>query len=333
MVNWELYETLLGLGSTSDKRSITIDEAVNSFVSGMVDDPAYQKDALINGENTPILASRTSKYQCSIKATPDTKIHIGDLVECLGATWLVMDLFADKVGLINGEMWLCNHVLKFHNNTPDIISAPCVVDNESYRKSNSNDDVRVPLNTYEIHMSMNDDTRRMYIDKRLSLGVIFSASGEEVLEVYKITGINVKSNNFGEGSHLMSLTVQRDVFDPKVDSLVHEVCDHVLPDDSVIYPKPSGQCTLTGRDTIRIGSRRKYTAQFIDYAGKELDDVPAGFDVTAPDAIKYDITGNELTIDVPLDEDLIGSTIIISVFDIDRLYGSFEKKVQVITLG
>ena len=81
-VDWTLYEKLLGIGGeAADAREVAIDGAVNVFVEGVVDDPAYQKDAIVGGEMTPIVAARTSTIKCSIKAIPGTDIHIGDSLD------------------------------------------------------------------------------------------------------------------------------------------------------------------------------------------------------------------------------------------------------------
>ena len=331
-VDWPLYEKLLGNGMYASKRDVIIDEAVKSFVTGMSDDPAYQEDARINDVTTPIIASRSSTIQCEIKAAPGTDIHIGDMVECLNETWIVVELYIDKIGIINGTMWLCNNIIRFQNRSATVISRYCVVDDGSYSKKSTDPDAFVSTNTYSVYITIDESTRRLYVDKRLAFGKIFSANDEEILEAYKIIGMDVKSKNFGKGSHLMVLTVQRDVYDARVDSLEDNLCDVFTPSNKD-NPTITGSCIITGRNVIRIGVTRTYSATFLDINGDENQDVIADWNIKAPDSVKYSKNKNGITIKVPLDEKLVGECITINVTDSDGQFGTYEKKVQVVTVG
>lgn len=332
-VNWPLYEKLLGNGLAANRREVAIDESVNAFVSGMVDDPAYQENATVDGETTPIIASRKSTIMCAIKAPPSTDIHIGDMVECFNEHWIVVELYVDEVGIINGEMWLCNNILRFQNRSIAVISRHCVVDDGTYSKKSSDPDAFVMANTYKIYITIDDATKKLFVDKRLAFGQIYSADGEEILEVYKIIGMDVKSKNFGEGSHLMVLTVQRDVYDPQVDSLSENICNIFADNGDTAHPEVAGSCVIVGRDVARLGTSRKYTATFTDASGVVVTTVTPVWSINAPDGITYNAFGTECTIKVPLDEKYVGEMITIIVSDAEGVFGTYEKKVQVITVG
>lgn len=332
-VNWPLYEKLLGNGMATNRREVAIDESVNAFVNGMVDDPAYQENATVDGEKTPIVASRKSTIMCAIKAPPSTDLHIGDMVECFNEHWIVVELYVDKVGIINGEMWLCNNVLRFQNRSIAVISRHCVIDNGTYSKKSSDPDAFVMANTYKIYITIDDATKKLFVDKRLAFGQIYSADGEEILEVYKVIGMDVKSKNFGAGSHLMVLTVQRDVYDPQVDSLSENICNIFVNNGDNANPQVTGSCVIVGRDTVRLGTSRKYTAIFTDASGAISTNATPVWSITVPDGITYNASGFECSIKIPLDEKYVGEAVIISLSDSENVFGSYEKKVQVITVG
>ena len=332
-VNWPLYEKLLGNGMATNRREVAIDESVNAFVNGMVDDPAYQENATVDGEKTPIVASRKSTIMCAIKAPPSTDLHIGDMVECFNEHWIVVELYVDKVGIINGEMWLCNNILRFQNRSTAVISRHCVVDDGTYSKKSSDPDAFVMANTYKIYIAIDEATKKLFVDKRLAFGQIYSADGEEILEVYKIIGMDVKSRNFGEGSHLMVLTVQRDVYDAQVDSLSENICNIFVDNGDSANPQTTGSCVIVGRDTARLGSSRKYTATFTDANGEVVTTVNPVWTVTAPDGVTHNASNTECTITIPLDEKYVGEIITITVSDAEGVFGTYDKKVQVITVG
>ena len=332
-VNWPLYETFLGNGMATNRREAAIDDSISAFETGVVDDPAYQENAIVDGENTPIVASRKSTFMCAIKAPPSTDIHIGDMVECFNQHWIVVELYVDKVGIINGEMWLCNDLLRFQNRSTAVISRHCVVDDGTYSKKSSDPDVFVMTNTYKIYITIDEATKKLFVDKRLSFGQIYSADGDVILEVYKIIGMDVKSRNFGKDSHLMVLTVQRDVYDAQVDSLSENICNIFVDNGDSANPKTTGSCVIVGRDTARLGSSRKYTATFTDANGEVVMTVNPVWTVTAPDGVTHNASNTECAIAIPLDEKYVGEIITITVSDAEGVFGTYDKKVQVITVG
>lgn len=339
-VNWIEWERLLtggteGFGSTA--RDLAISQAVDNFLAGMVDDPGYQADALVEGTQTPILTSRTSALECEIKAAPGTDLHTGDLVQCLGEDWIVVELYADKVGILNGVMWICNNIIRFQNHSSPVNRRLCIIDDGSYSKRSSDPMVYVPNNTYKMYLAIDAATLKLYIDKRLALGKIYDQNLSEVLEVYKIIGIDLRSQNLGEGSHLMMVTLQRDVYNEETDSLEDLLCDVYVEPNNTSEKTATGSCVIIGRDAIRLGTSRQYSVVFSDAKGETVDNVEAEWEIDIPSEVSEQITYsfNEgiLSVSVPLVEELIGTEITMRVADSDGLYGTYEKKVRVVTVG
>ena len=332
--DWTLYEKLLCNGSGSNKRETAIGESVNAFMSGMVDDPAYQENAVVNGKTTPMVISRKSTIVSAVKAGPGTDIHIGDMVDCFDEHWIVVDLYVDKVGIIGGEMWLCNNELRFQNHSADVVSRYCVVDDGAYAKKSSDPDAFIMANTYKVYITVDNETRKLFVDKRLAFGQVYAPDGSIILEVYKIVGMDLKSKNFGAGSHMMVLTVQRDVYDPQSDNVEENICDFVADNKNDVVVS-YGQCSISGRDSVRIGTTRKYTMTFYDQNGLEMS--PANteieWSVVAPDGVEHVASEHECSVTVPLNEKYVGESIVITASDAAGVFGGCEKKVQVVTIG
>lgn len=330
--DWKMYDYILGEGSNA--REAAIYGAVSSFLRGIVDDPAYQDDATVNGVITPMAASRKSSLECSIKLSPEEDINIGDMVECLGETWLVVELYIDKVGMRCGVMWLCNTSINFQTGKDGrIYTKKCVVDDGTYSKKSSDPDVFSLANTYKVYMTIDEQTKKMYVDKRIAFGKIFSSDGTEILEVYKVVGIDLKSKNFGSGSHLMVMTMQRDVYNQQTDSIEKNICDVFAQNDTSVKPSNNGKtCEIIGRDVVRIGTSRTFTADFKSNESNGVTPV-AKWVVTANEKIKITQDGNTISVSVPLDASLVGEIILIKASDVGTEYAECEKKVQVITVG
>lgn len=333
-VEWLIWEALLreGLDPTRTERDTIIDDSISSLADGIVNDPAYQADATVNGVTTPLVVSPVSTISAKLKALPDTEIHIGDLVECYNQTWLVVELYYDKMGIINGTLWLCNKTINFQNFSPVIHTKYCVVDDGTYSKRSSDPDVYVMTNTYKIFISIDQQSDLLYVDKRLGLDVITSSDNQDILEVYKIIGIDRLSRNFGKGSHLMVLTVQRDVYDAAHDDIEHLICD-VYKDEEPIEPTTDKYIRVVGRSNLRVGSTGRYGTEFID--GETVTTGVPEWSVDIPEGSKitYTVIENILNISVPLNENEIGTIVTITARDAQNIYTENEMKVKVIALG
>jgi hypothetical protein len=184
-----------------------------------------------------------------------------------------------------------------------------------------------------MYISIDEETRQLYVDKRLALGVIFNDFGDQILEVYKITGIDMKSKNFGVGSHLALITLQRDVFDAGADDIPKEICNIILSEDDIPSSNVAGYCDISGKDTIRIGRSRAYPVEFYTANGQAVQGIEAQWNVEAPQGVVVDVSGNECVVNVPLEPNLVGAVIELTVSDAEGLYGILTKKVQVIPVG
>jgi hypothetical protein len=180
---------------------------------------------------------------------------------------------------------------------------------------------------------MNPETLQLYANKRLSLGAIFSDQGTKMLEVYKIIGIDLKSRNFGDGSHLMIVKAQRDVYDSESDNIDENICDYYKNPEIISAPEETGHCRISGRDTIKIGTTRKYTAEFFNNDETISEAVEAKWHIVSPQAIETIVADNICTIRVPLVESLVGETIELNIEDSNGSFGNYTKKVQVVAIG
>lgn len=333
-VNWLAWEALMRGGyNCKTERDIAIDDSIAEFMAGIIDDPAYQADAQINGELNPLIISRKSTIKAQLKALPDTNIHIGDLVTCFDEQWLVVELYYDSVGMVNGTLWLCNKTINFQNFSPTIHTKYCIVDDGTYSKQSTDPDVYIMTNTYKLFISIDENSQLLYVDKRLGLDKIISSDNKEILEVYKIIGIDRLSRNFGEGSHLMVVTLQRDVYDAEHDDITNLICD-VYEDDSPIEPVGDKFIRFLGKTTLRIGSKSRIGVQFVS-DGQIMTGVNAVWSVTVPEGSKvtYTDSNNILTLRAPLSENEIGNEITIIVSDSNNNYPANTMKVKVIALG
>lgn len=335
---WDLYNRWLGLDRENDREN-TISEAVEGLLSNLESNPSYQSGALRNGEKQPILATRKSMKKCNITVVPGDTMNVGDLISVFDEVWLCMELYTDEYGITYGELWMCNHVFTFQNKTPAIISKHGIIDDGSYSKGGDKA-IMVTENKYNCYLPHDQETEGLYVDKRLAISVTRDASGDRVLEVGKITWIDTKSGNYGRGSHLMSFCLENDVYNPEKDNLEKFICDYIA-DTSVgaadrnSEEKTSETIVIQGKDTIRIGTGRTYTAAIEDGAsgGENInEDLQWGLldDLTGVEVIA---NGAKCILRLPLDDILVGDTITLVCKDKTGRLAAGNKEVVVIPIG
>ena len=333
-VDWELYERWLDLEKGSD-RTDTINEVVEGILSNIENNPSYQADAMRNGESQPILATRKATRKCKITVVPGDTMCIGDLIYVFGERWICMELYTDEYGVSYGELWMCNHKFKFQNGTSKIITKYGIIDDGSYSKGGEKA-ITITYGKYTCYISHDEESAGLYIDKRLAIDVVLNAQGENILEVGKVVWIDTKSDNYGKGSHLLTFQIENDVYSPEKDNVDEFICDFI--DEEPAQPeidKELGCVFVDGKDVIRIGTGRTYTATIVEEDGTQnnnYNDFQWSIS-NKPDGVEMIPNGSKCLLRIPLEDKLIGNSLVLTCEDKAGLYTAGNKEVVVITIG
>ena len=289
-----------------------------SFMETIMQSPSYHTDSLVNGELQPIVATRTETKKCKITVVPGSTLHIGDLVHVFNEDWICVELYTDEFGMQYGELWMCNQIFIYQDHDLNVIQKPAVLDDGSYSSGNDKA-IMVTDNSFNCYISLDAESNALFIDKRLAIGVIYDSKGNKILEVGKIKWIDVKSKNFGEGSHLMVFGINDDAYSPEHDSIEKMICDYREPVEQSEEPTEPpeeedtyvGKLVISGRSTIRIGSARTYTVSAVsDSTGETI--APSSDVVWTIVCESEDVTiqpdGLSCKVAVKEDDDLVGVT-------------------------
>ena len=266
--------------------------------------------------------------------------YIGDLVHVFNEDWLCVELYTDEFGMQNGELWMCNQIFTYQDHDLNIIQKYAVLDDGSY--SNGNDKaIMVTDNSFNCYVSLDSKSNALFVDKRLAIGVIYDSKGNKILEVGKIKWIDVKSKNFGEGSHLMVFGINDDAYSAENDSIEKMICDYTelaeKSDESTEPPEGGetyiGMLTISGRSTMRGGSARTYTVSAVsNYTGETL--VPKNRVVWTIVCESRDITiepnGLSCMARVKEDDDLVGVSFTLKCECVENEFAPAEFIVEVV---
>jgi len=227
---WEKQRQLLGESVTS-RQNHARRLAVESLTAIERNSAAYQSDAKRNGELQPMLIVRMKPTECRITLFPDMQLFAGDYVDCFSDRWLVTEVFTDENTNRFAKARLCNHLFKFQNDTPDIIERWGVVLDSNHLNRNER---QLPLENgwYQGYLPLDENTKKLYIDKRFALGTAFNNRGEQILSVIKVVWLDQTTANLSEGDSLMKLRLEIDVFNPQADNINKMICDYISVKDN-----------------------------------------------------------------------------------------------------
>ena len=227
----------------------------------------YEPDALRNGKPQEFIARKTKGDQrYELQSRPGESFYAGDIIECYGSVWIVIQVNANKDIYTTGLMERCNHKFQFQN-VPggEIIERWGVLDPGVYSTTIA-DNMTMPKldKQFKIYLPLDDETRKIFIDKRFAAGTMYNSSGDEVLVVYRITGRDASTQNYGD-DRLLVLNCRSDTYDPSVDNFELGICNYTDPVEPPIPPGiVESEIVPIGETNIRAGGRpRSY--RFIIY--------------------------------------------------------------------
>ena len=326
----DYLKTLSLYGTTSRERDIAM--AKEDFARSVVDNPAYQENCLRNDVPQRFMIYRTdtpTKY--NIAAFPGEELYPGDIITAFDEHWIVYQTRVGSAIQVTGVMWLCNHLFRWQNGTPEIVERWGVLDSGVYSTTKTAGyEVNTPDVQYKIYLPLDRDTKRLYVDKRIATNIRYDANGKEILEVYKLTRVDPTSQAYGKGAHLLMLHARSDDYIAEHDSLAERICGYIPPDTPQTSAPPSGDmpsrlpCRISGRTTIRLGSARTYTVDMDDSADPawKLDPPLDGLSVAA--------SGTTARLIAADDAALVGSSVVLSVTDMAHVYDDAQITVEVI---
>ena len=311
---WELYETKLNAyGETTRERQL--EQAREDFYRESVKNPAYHR-ALRNGVEQDFLIQRTDKTErFKITAFPGEDLNIGDYIEVWGETFLVYQTRVQTTLNKTGILWLCNHKFRWQSFTPEIIERWGILDSGVYSTTiRGEDDVKYKNKQFKMIVPLDEETAKLYVDKRIAVDKMYDKRGNKILNVYQITGYDATGENFGEGSHILYLNLRSDEYNDDADNYDEVLCDYIAQDSEGEPDEGELSCLIKGSSAIRIGTSRKYTPVFYDSDGNEVSDItPIWSNEGLSDGITLSEQNGKLVIAIPDDVRLIGSSITINL--------------------
>lgn len=330
----DLYrEYMFANGTSHRERTITShkkDLAINARKS-----PDFQPDAKRNGVQQGFLITRGGEdHSYNIICLPGEQLYAGDLIDVFGEKWIITEARADDTTHKTGKMHQCNHLFRFQNFSSDIIEEWGYIDQSGYSSTvTGTSQIQRSEEQVAIYMPYNENTKKIFVDKRLASHVAYEQTGREILSTYKITSASPVSQSFNQGDHLLLLKAVRDVYNEQTDNLELQICDYIPLQDIDPPEEHLLRCSIEGDGTIKLGRTKIYRGYFYSADDTAVDESIVGKWTYPQEASKkgvlFEESGNTLKIYVPFNEELIGFSFEITLGDTEGKYSLSYFTVEV----
>lgn len=304
-------------GTTARERSLN--QAAVDFERFIQENLNYMGDCTRNGVPQRFMISRSDAlYKANITAFPGEELYPGDMIEAFGEHWICYQTRVANALQISGIIWLCNHLFRWQNHSAEIIERWGVLDPGVYSTNKTGGyEVNTTDVQYKIYLPLDEDTKLLYVDKRIATNSKYDANGKEILEVYKLTRVDMTSQAYGKGAHLLLLNIRSDDYIAETDDLTERICDYVPPDagngatEDASTAQNEGllrrSIKISGRTTVRTGGTRLYTT--------DLTGAPKWSIVPDTVGITLTVEGDAARLTVDAMDELIGTIVTIRAED------------------
>lgn len=226
---FKAIQNATGLNSAQEA---IIQENKIRLLSDMVESINYKASATRNGILQPVVITVGKiSYKSMITALPGDSLYAGDMIVSDGDYWLIVEVNTTNPIQNSGTAWLCNQLFRFQNGSTTIIERYGVLDNGNYATS-GNDKIQIIDNKYKIYLPYDNDTKKLYVGKRLAINRSFDSSGAEILTTYNITSVDPVAQSYGKGGHLLLLSIESSSYESDADSLTEMICDYIASSSS-----------------------------------------------------------------------------------------------------
>jgi hypothetical protein len=310
------YSARINLHGTT-KRERELNLLKNSLTSD-VSNLLSCKTVLLNGETYQLVINTgTQPYYKEFETLPGQSINIGDYVDFANKKWLVTTADADDEVYIDGKLEECNWLLKWQNETGEIIERWAVVMSASkYNDGTSGNNVIV-LGSDQLSIKIPVDEESLKLKKSMSKK-FFIDNDSTNPTTYELTGTGNVPDTYG-GHGVTSWIVKECAYSPTADDLKYGVCNYIAP-TTPSQPENGNETvasiasTISGNTSLKVGFPRTYSVIFMDKNGAELSDVEFSWNIVSDfnDEIDSTVDGKNITLQID-NEDYVDEQIVLQI--------------------
>lgn len=322
MADLNLYKTRLTLHGETRKERI-ISKAKSDLNIYAPSSPSFQNILLDDNHSSVLITKGKSDTIKNIISMPGMELYVGGLIFWKEHYWLITTIDPNDDISTSGTMQMCNHLLKWQDESGNIIEQWCVLERPYSANQNIGEVFITSNKEYKLYMPLNKNTRQLYVDKRFLVDI---ENGTPL--AYIMTGYDGVSKNYGEYC-LLICNLRQDEYNPDSDNKELMIANYIPPKESSSFPSDSITSSIiyNGESQIKLGNKKRFEAKFFNQDGDDIEISPV-WEVNISPAVQnhidYYISENWIDIKVSSIYELIGEKIELS------LSGATHKSVLTI---
>lgn len=233
-------------------------------------------------------------------------------------------------------MQLCQYKLRWQNASGEIIERWICTSSAAKYDTGEKSNSTIVLSTDNLTLllpnddeSLDLDGKRVFIDKRKV----------NPTKVYKITRTDSVLYDFGEEhGGILSFIADKTELNTTTDRQDLRICDYIevsedIEEDPTTPPENPNEMTdlravIDGKETIRCGVERTYTALFTDTDGNAVENVNFSWNVISDFTVEQTIDGNEIVLKVD-DDSFVDESFILQLL----VDGIVEAELEITVIG
>jgi hypothetical protein len=332
----DYFLAIQGMTNYKTEKEIKLLEAQDNFNENFDSSIGYEDKTLNNGVSQEFIIT-TSNNKVKIKSRPNDTFNIGDTIDYHNFKWLVTEILNGFELCTSGVLKQCNHLFRFQNHTSDILEYWGVL--EKFQASTDEEDEITSLSSKRnAILPFNDDTKKIFIGKKIFIETRFNKDNEEIPVVYEVKNINSATSNYGNGK-LLELTLE-EVSASENDSIIEKIADYISPVTPPSPPSPDPTlltCEISGSLILKSGgSERWWKSVFYKSDGTTIDDtISPVWELVIPTGHEsyYISTQNEdlIYISAANESSIIGDVLKLQLSDSNGLYNTAEFYIKVVS--
>lgn len=317
---------------------------VNQSMSKHFTDTFDTEEVLINDVPRELMIIKDTDgntYKKKIKSKHNEKFNLGDYVKWNDQVWLITLVDVDEKTWNRGYMYLCTIPLRWQNSDGKIIERYAY--SEDYTKysggTTGNNVITIGDNQYGLTLPVDSETKNLKRDMRFPIDF----EDAEQPDIYELGNRKVNLSNydyFGRGG-IMTITLSYDAFNKDTDKRVVMddgkevwICDYNEVDTDTTTPLQNPNETtdlravINGKETIRCGYERTYTALFTDADGNAVENVDFSWNVVGDFTVEKNVDDNKIKLFVE-DEDCVSGSFILQIL----VDGIIKTELEITVVG
>ena len=316
-------------GATERDRRIA--RMQDDMVSKIVHNPSYKPNALITdsyGDERHIglvINNGTQEYYKEFNALPKSEIYAGDYVHWGRGIWLVQSCSTDDETYKRGHLWECNWLMKWQNDSGDIIERWCFASSASKYNEGVEQDKVFTLGSDQCKVYMPVDEEVLAVTKKKEMLFIIdnaTLGQPRIYEAHNPSNVYSTFDVLREGEDGRIHGVTDWILKETTYTLTEEekrlgVCKYRTPQ---VTPEPT-QSEIKGGDTLPLTKSKTYSVDISEW------DEDYHWKVACAYPVIYEEDGQTIKVRVD-DRNAIGSFLKIEVIDYGTVIATKSVEIK-----